>query len=99
MLILNDSRLASGNTYYFRMLAQATVQNQVHNTDWTIYSEDGVNPTGVTIADPAGNAISGAITFSATPTGPLYVGYYDLQTGKVYCNPHSRPGEPAALLD
>ena len=59
VLILNDSHLASGNTYYFRMLAQATVQNQVHNTDWTIYSEDGINPTGVTIADPAGNAISG----------------------------------------
>ena len=38
VLILNDSHLASGNTYYFRMMGQATVQNVVHNTGWTYYS-------------------------------------------------------------
>jgi hypothetical protein len=91
MLILNDSHLASGNTYYFRMLGT----NTFGTGTWSeIYSEDGISPTGVTIADPAANAVSGTITFSATPTGPLYVGYYDLQTGKVYSTRIQGPVSP-----
>ena len=94
VLILNDSHLASGNTYYFRMAAQATVQNVAHNTHWTIYSTDGVNPTPVTIGEPAGNLVSGTVTFGATPTGPLYVGFYDMKSGAVYATRIASPVSP-----
>jgi Putative Ig domain len=91
VLILNDSHLASGNTYYFRMLGT----NTFGTGTWSdIYSEDGINPTGVTIEDPAGNAVSGTVTFDATPTGPLYVGYADLQTGKAYSTRIQSPVSP-----
>ncbi len=94
VLILNDSHLASGNTYYFRMRASATVQTVPHNTDWTIYSTDGVNPTPVTIGEPAGNLVSGTVTFVATPTGPLYVGFYDMKSGAVYATRIASPVSP-----
>ena len=94
VLILNDGRLTSGNTYYFRMMAQATVQNVVHNTDWKIYSTDGVNPTPVTIGEPAGNLVSGTVTFGATSTGPLYVGFYDMKSGAVYATRIASPVSP-----
>jgi large repetitive protein len=90
VLILNDSRLVSGGTYYFRMKAG----NKVSVTDWTIYSTDGVNPTAVTIGAAAGNLVSGTITFDATPTGPLYVGYYDIMTGAVYATRIASPVSP-----
>jgi len=39
------------------------------------------------IADPSsssGNLVQGTVSFSQTATGPLYVGFYDQNTGKVY---------------
>jgi hypothetical protein len=92
IVILSQPTLASGGTYYFRMRAV----NSAGNGDWTIYSTDGVNPAGVMVAAPAGNLVTGTVTFGAPPTGPLYVGYYDTQTGNVYSTRIQNPVSPQA---
>jgi len=39
----------------------------------------------LTINPPSGaNTVSGAVTFGGTATGPLYTGFYDMNTNKVY---------------
>jgi hypothetical protein len=93
VLMLNDPNLAPGSTYFFRMLGK----NSFGPGAWTVYSTDGVNPTGVTIGIPAGNLVSGTVTFAAQPTGPLYVGYYDMATGNVYTTRIQNPVSPQAF--
>jgi len=55
--------------------------------------------TAVTIANtPASgnNAVSGTVTFPGTAVGPLYVGFYDQSTGKVYAKAFATPVSPQA---
>lgn len=67
--------LANGTTYYFR--AQGVAGSSTSN--WSAASP------AMTIGAPTGgNTVSGAVTFSETATGPLYVGFYDQNTGNIY---------------
>ena len=47
----------------------------------------------MTIAAPTGNAVSGTVTIPSTikPTGPLYVGFYNPNTGQVYATEIAAP--------
>jgi hypothetical protein len=69
----------SGTSYYFRARGEVSAGHG----PWTVYG----SPTAVTIgALSTGNTISGTVTIpsSITPTGPLYVGFYNGATGAVY---------------
>jgi hypothetical protein len=72
----------NGQTYYF----QARARNAVGAaTGWNVYG--GATPTGITIGtSTTGNTITGTVTIPAgvAPTGPLYVGFYNQNTGNVY---------------
>jgi hypothetical protein len=73
----------SGTAYYFR--AQGV--NAAGSGPWTVWG--GGTPVAVTIAAPTGagyNTVSGTVTIpsSVTPTGPLYAGFYNQNTGSVY---------------
>jgi hypothetical protein len=41
-----------------------------------------------------GNTVTGTVTFPGTATGPLYVGFYDTNTGNVYATEISNPISP-----
>jgi hypothetical protein len=79
---LTGNPFTNGQTYYF----QARSRNAVGAASgWTVYG--GGTPTGVTIgASTTGNTITGTVTIPAgvTPTGPLYVGFYNQSTGNAY---------------
>jgi hypothetical protein len=47
----------------------------------------------MTIVAPTGNAVSGTVTIpsTVTPTGPLYVGFYNQSTGQVYATEITNP--------
>jgi hypothetical protein len=86
--ILNNSvagsgSFVSGTAYYFR--AQG-VNSAGHSPSWQVYG----SPTAVTIltsAIPSGyNTVTGAVSIPAgiTPTGPLYVGFYNQSNNDVY---------------
>jgi hypothetical protein len=67
--------LTNGTTYFFR--AQGVAGSSTSN--WSTPS------SGIVIGAPTGgNTISGKVTFNKTATGPLYVGFYDQNTGNVY---------------
>ena len=80
--------LNNGATYYFRVAgALGSARGP-----WGVYG--GATPIGVKIGAPtAGYAVSGAVTFSSTPSGPLFVGLFDTSAGRGYAariiNPHS----------
>jgi hypothetical protein len=87
--ILNNSVVGSGTfvggtTYYFR----AKGVNSAGQSGYAVYG--GGTPTGVTIltsAVPSGyNTVTGAVSIPAgiTPTGPLYVGFYNQNNNDVY---------------
>ncbi len=84
------SGLTNGKTYYFEVEAVAGSSN----SGWSSAT------SGVAIvATPAtgNNAVSGQVTFP-TPTGgikgPLYVGFYDQNTGNVYATVIANPVSP-----
>jgi hypothetical protein len=73
----------SGTAYYFR----AQGKNSAGLGPWSVYG--GGTPIAVTIGAPSGagyNTVTGTVTIpsSITPTGPLYVGFYDQSNGSVY---------------
>ncbi len=70
--------LANSQTYYFR--AEGMVGSPATSTSsWSAYA------SAVTIGAPTtGNTVSGAVTFTGTATGPLYVGFYDQTTNQIY---------------
>ena len=71
----------SGTAYYFRARGEVPAGHG----PWTVYG--GGTPTAVTIgALSSGNTVTGTVTIpsSITPTGPLYVGFYNQSTGAVY---------------
>jgi hypothetical protein len=69
------SGLTNGQVYYFR--AQGVAGSSTSNFSTV------VGP--ITIGAPStGNTISGTVTFTGTATGPLYVGFFDMNTSNVY---------------
>jgi hypothetical protein len=79
---------ANGSSYYFRALGQLSAGNG----PWGVWG--GGTPTAVKIGAPSGgNTITGAVTIPAgiNPTGPLYVGFYDENTGAVFAEKIANP--------
>jgi len=77
--------LTNGAIYYFRAEGMAGAST----SPWS----NVVGP--VTIgALTAGNAVSGTVTFTGTATGPLYTGFYNGNTGKVYVTTYPHPVSP-----
>ena len=68
------SGLTHGSPYFFRAEGVAGSSTS---------SSSAASPA-ITVGPPTGNAVSGKVTFSQTATGPLYVGFYDTNTGNVY---------------
>jgi hypothetical protein len=91
------SSFVSGTQYYFR--ARGELSGGTVHTPWTVYG--GSTPTAVTIGTPSGasyNTVTGTVTIpsTVTPTGPLYVGYYNQSTGAVYANYIASPSSSSA---
>jgi hypothetical protein len=81
--------LTNGSTYYFRA---AGVAGGVTGP-WSTVS------SGMTINAPsAGFAVSGSVTIPSTitPTGPLYVGFWDQSAGGIYATKIASPSNSAA---
>jgi hypothetical protein len=83
--------LTNGTTYYFR--AQGVAGSST--SSWSSAS------SSLKIGAPTGaNAVSGKVTFTGTAKGPLYVGFYDQNTGNVYAeqvgSKTSPPTSPAS---
>ncbi|MDE3188074.1 MAG: putative Ig domain-containing protein, partial [Acidobacteriota bacterium] len=81
------SGLTNGSALYFR--AEGTAGSSTSSWSAT------VGP--ITIGAPtSGNTVSGTVTFTGTATGPLYVGFYDQNTGSVYADAIASPSSPQA---
>jgi hypothetical protein len=71
--------------YYFKMIA--------HNANGDSAPSTIVGP--ITVGPTSGaNTVSGTVTFPGTATGPLYVGVYDNNTGKIYEQTIASPSSP-----
>jgi hypothetical protein len=86
--------LTTGDTYYFRAAGVVGSGGFATTGPWS-------SPTsGITIAAPSGSPVSGKITFSQKATGPLYVGFYNVNTGNIYAtevgSKTSPPTSPAS---
>jgi hypothetical protein len=87
---VSGSPFTNGQTYYFEARARNAAGPA---SGWTVYG--GTTPIGVTIgASTSGNEVQGTVTIPAgvTPTGPLYVGYYNQGTNTVYATRIASPG-------
>jgi hypothetical protein len=80
---INNPTLTNGSTYYFRLYASSA------GTAVSPYS----NVFGpITVGAPTGgNTVTGEVTFSSAPTGPLYVAFYDFNSNEVYGEYISNP--------
>jgi hypothetical protein len=79
---ITGTPFTAGQVLYFEARAHNAAG---HPSGWTVYG--GTTPTPVTIgAATTGNTVTGTVTIPAaiTPTGPLYVGFYNNITGNVY---------------
>ncbi len=80
---------SNGTTYFFR--AQGVVASV--GGPWTVYG--GGTPKGVIVNAPTGvNTVSGSVTFTGSATGPLYVGFFDQNTGMAYATRIAAPSSP-----
>jgi hypothetical protein len=91
------SSFANGTAYYFR--ARGDLSNGTVHTPWTVYG--GGTPTAVTVGAGSGsgyNTVTGTVTIPSTitPTGPLYVGFYNQSTGQVYATAIASPSNSTA---
>jgi hypothetical protein len=87
---IGSSPFANGQTYYFEARARNAAGPAA---GWTVYG--GAVPIGITIgASTSGNQIQGIVTVPTgiTPTGPLYVGYFNQSTNSVYSTRIASPG-------
>ena len=92
---ISGSPFTDGQTYYFEARARNAAGPA---SGWTVYG--GGTPAGVTIgASTSGNEVQGTVTIPAaiTPTGPLYVGYYNQSTNTVYGTRIASPGSSNAF--
>ena len=81
------SGLTNGAVYYLRAEGMAGSST----SSWS--SIIGPYTVG---APTTGNTVSGTVTFTGTATGPLYVGFYDLNTNAVYADVIANPVSPQA---
>jgi hypothetical protein len=87
---VTGSPFTNGQTYYFEARARNAAGPA---SGWTVYG--GGTPIGIAIgASTSGNQVQGTITIPAgiTPTGPLYVGYYNQSTNTVFNTRIATPG-------
>jgi hypothetical protein len=87
---VSGNPFTNGQTYYFEARARNAAGPA---SGWTVYG--GGTPIGVAIGDSTtGNQIQGAVNIPAavTPTGPLYVGYYNQSTNTAYATRIASPG-------
>jgi hypothetical protein len=94
---LSGSPFTNGQTYYFEARARNAAGPA---SGWTVYSDSSSTPIGVTIgASTTGNQVQGTVTIPSgiTPTGPLYVGYYNQSTNTVYGTRIASPGSSNAF--
>ncbi len=87
----NVTGLTSGSSYFFR--AQGVAGSSTSNWSSTVGPIKLAAPT-------AANTVTGAVTFTGAATGPLYVGFYDQNTGNVWATqvgskaaPPTSPGQ------
>lgn len=85
----------NGTPYYFRACGSAGGTCG----PWTVWG--GGTPAAVTIGAPSGSGyytVSGAVTLPSniTPTGPLYVGFYDQSTNTAYATAIASPSNTSA---
>ena len=88
---ISGTPFTNGQTYYFEARARNAAGPAA---GWTIYG-GSTTPTGVIVgASTTGNEVQGAVTIPAsiTPTGPLYVGYYNQSTNIAYGARIASPG-------
>jgi len=86
------SGFSGSGPYYFR--AAGVVGSC---TTGTIGNYSAATSSPYTIADPSsGNLVHGTVSFSQTATGPLYVGFYDQNTGNVYATVVGSTANPPA---
>lgn len=88
---------SNGTVYYFR--ARGELSNGTVHTPWTVYG--GSTPTAVTVGTPSGGSfytVSGTVTIpsTVTPSGPLYVGFYNQSNGDVYSTTIASPSNSTA---
>ncbi len=80
----------NGQTYYVEARARNAAGPAA---TWQVYG--GGTPIGITAgASTTGNEVQGTVTIPSgvTPTGPLYVGYYNQSTNTVYGTRIASPG-------
>jgi len=86
----------NGQTYY----VEARARNAAGPASgWQVYNLSGT-PIGITAgASTSGNEVQGTVTIPSgvTPTGPLYVGYYNQSTNTVYGTRIASPGSSNAF--
>ena len=94
--ILNNNKtgitgsFTNGTAYYFRACGNAGGSCG----PWTVWG--GSSPVSVTAGAPSGSSyftVTGTVTLPSTitPTGPLYVGFYDQTTGNAYATAIASP--------
>jgi hypothetical protein len=85
------SGISGSGPYYFRAAGVVGSCNS-----GTVGSYSAASPA-ITVAAPAsGNLVQGTVTFSQTATGPLYVGFYNQNTGSVYVDVVGSKASPPA---
>ncbi|MGA3263399.1 MAG: chitobiase/beta-hexosaminidase C-terminal domain-containing protein [Terracidiphilus sp.] len=83
-----SSSFTNTTAYYFRAQGNLTSSQ----TNWTVWG--GSTPASVTVGvNTSYNEVQGTVYIPAdiTPSGPLYTGYYDQNTGQVYATEISSP--------
>jgi len=86
----NNPWIVTGpHEWYYLLLRAEGVAVGGSTSNWSAIS------SGITVGAPStGNAVSGTVTFSRTATGPLYVGFYDQNTGNVYADQVGTEADP-----
>ncbi|MGA8044592.1 MAG: putative Ig domain-containing protein, partial [Terracidiphilus sp.] len=85
----------NGTAYYFRACGNAAGSCG----PWTVWG--GTTPAAVTAGAPSGSGyftVTGTVTLPSTitPTGPLYVGFYDQNANVVYATEIASPANTSA---
>jgi hypothetical protein len=78
--------LSAGNTYYFRAYATSS---------GTLQSPNSATIGPITIDPPSGaNTVSGAISYTGSPIGPMFAGFLDQISGNFYGEYFKTPANP-----